>query len=233
MKSPMYTKHAVKYDLAVQNNIYNAHLERPSLQAMLGSVSNLDVLDLGCGSGIYAQYLTEQGARVTSIDISEEMVCIVNEKLGNKVSTYTQDLSDGLPNETSDSYDVVICPLMVHYIGDLSLLFSDINRVLKKDGYFVFSTHHPFVDFTSTISGNYFERELLIEEWETISEPVEVSFYRRSLTELFDFINSNGFVVTQLSEGKPSEKMKEISIEKYDHLSKHPNFIFIKCQKHK
>lgn len=231
MKSELYSKYAKKYDLAVQNNIYNAHLERPSLQSMLNDLSGLNVLDLGCGSGIYTQYLLEKNAAVTSIDISEEMVNIVNKKFVKKVKAYAQDLSNGLPDEKSNSFDVVISPLMVHYIKDLTKLFNDIHRVLKEKGYFVFSTHHPIVDFESTTTGNYFEPELLIEEWKTIDKPVEVSFYRRSLTDLFNFISASRLVVTQLSEGKPSEEMKKISEEKFEYLSKKPNFLFIKCKK--
>ncbi len=100
-----------------------------------------------------------------------------------QVLAYSQDLSIGLPKEASNSVDVIICPLMVHYIEDLSQLFLEINRVLKKGGYFVFSTHHPFADFETTISGNYFERELVTEKWKTVGEPIEVTFYRRSLTD--------------------------------------------------
>ena len=79
MKSEMYSQYAREYDFAIQNNIYNAHFERPSLQAMIGEVDGKNVLDLGCGSGIYAKYLLDKGAKVTSIDISREMIDIVKE----------------------------------------------------------------------------------------------------------------------------------------------------------
>ncbi len=83
MKSDMYSKHAEQYDLVVQDNIYNAHFERPSLQAMLDDLSGKDVLDLGCGSGVYAEFLIKQGlSNITCIDASEEMIELVRNKLG-------------------------------------------------------------------------------------------------------------------------------------------------------
>ena len=232
MKSEMYSKFAAQYDLAVQDNIYNACLERPSLQALIGNIEGLDILDLGCGSGIYAEYLLSQGAhRVTCIDFSEQMIELVKSKLGSNVKSYVQNLALGLPLEDSDSADVIISPLVVHYVEDLSMVFKEAFRVLKPNGYMVFSTHHPFADFEYSKSGNYFERELLTQEWDTIGEPVSVSFYRRSLSELTDAITSNGFAITQISEGKVAEEAKGISVETYEHLSKNPSFIFIKCQK--
>ncbi len=159
------------------------------------------------------------------------MVAMVKRKFGERITAYDQDASLGLIKEETESADLVIAPLMVHYIDELLPLFIDITRVLKHGGSFVFSTHHPFVDFESSISGNYFERELVSEVWDTIGEPVEVQFYRRSLTELMQVIMDSGLVVTHLSEGKVSEKVKAISEEKYEYLSKNPNFIFIKCQK--
>lgn len=230
MKNLMYSKFAHDYAVAIQNNISNAHFERPSLQAMLPSLTNKDVLDLGCGPGVYAEYLLENNARVTAIDASSEMIDIVKKKLGVKLNAYTQDLSLGLPGEKDNSYDLVICPLTIHYIEDLSLLFKDIKRVLKKDGCFIFSTHHPLADLSLSISGNYFERELVTDTWDTIGRPVEVRFYRRSLTEIFEFISNAKLCVVELSEGKPTEAAKVIQIEDYDYLSKNSNFIFIKCQ---
>lgn len=232
VKSEMYTKHANKYALAVQDNLYNAHFERPNLQAMLGALTGLKVLDLGCGSGEYAQYLLEQGAeKVTCIDASREMITIVKNKLGERVSAYQQDLSKGVPDEKSHSADVIICPLVLHYIADLVPFFKDVARVLKTGGYMVFSTHHPFADFENTSHGNYFERELVKDVWDTIGEPIAVSFYRRSLTEIINAMTENGLVITQLSEGVVSDKIKEISPVTYQYLSTNPNFIFIKCLK--
>jgi ubiquinone/menaquinone biosynthesis C-methylase UbiE len=232
MKSDMYSTFAEKYDLAIQDNIYNAHLERPSLQALLGDLEGVDVLDLGCGPGVYAEFLIAQkAAKVTCLDLSDEMIEIVKNKFGDRVTAYTQDLSLGLPEEHSSSVDVIICPLVIHYIKDLSPFFKDIYRVLKKGGYIVFSTHHPFADFEFSSSGNYFECELVKDKWNTIGEPVEVTFYRRSLTEIMTAITQNGLVVAELTEGEVSEKVKEISAKTYDYLSKNPNFLFVKCLK--
>ena len=230
MTAPMYSRFARKYAAAILDNIYNAHLERPSLLSMLPDLEGQSVLDLGCGPGVYAEYLLSQGAAVTATDISPEMVEIVAEKFGGRVKSYVQDLSHGLPEESDKSYDLVICPLAIHYIEDLGQLFADVRRVLKDTGVFVFSTHHPMNDFQCSPSGNYFKRELIIEEWDTIGQPVEVQFYRRSLTDLFSAVSAAGLYVSELSEGKPSEAMKEISPESYEHLSNNPNFIFLKCQ---
>lgn len=210
MKSTMYSKFAKEYDLAIQNNIYNAHLERPSLMALIDDVSGLDILDLGCGSGVYADFLIEQGAaRVTCLDLSEEMIEIVKDKLGDKVTAYTQNLSQGLPKEKTGSADVIICPLVIHYLEDLPSFFSEVTCVLKKEGYIVFSTHHPFADFQLSQSDNYFEKELINGVWNTIGETVEVTFYRRFLTELINALTVNGLVVTELTEGHVTEDVKK------------------------
>lgn len=232
MKSEMYTKYADQYALAVEDNIYNAHFERPSLQALLGDIQGTDVLDLGCGSGVYAEYfLTQQASSVTCIDMSEKMIEIVRSKLANSVKAYSQDLSVGLPVERSESVDIIVCPLMLHYIEDLSLLFKEVYRVLRNGGYMVFSTHHPFADFEYSSSGNYFEREQVFQHWGTIGKPVAVSFYRRSLTELISAVTSSGLVVSQISEGEVSEKIKELSPDTYQRLTTRPNFIFVRCHK--
>ena len=230
MKNPMYNEFAREYEKAISDNIYNANLERPSLISMLPELKGKLVLDLGCGPGFYAKHLVDAGAKVTAIDASSKMVDIVRKKLGSKINCYVQDLSCGLPTENNNSYDLVICPLTIHYIDDLTKLFNDIRCVLKGNGTFIFSTHHPLVDFTASPSGNYFKKELIAETWDTLGHPVEVKFYRRSLTDLFGAISSSGMCVDDLYEGKPTEHMKELSSECYKKLSIHPNFIFLKCR---
>lgn len=232
MKSELYSQYAEQYDAAVQDNIYNACLERPSLQAMLGKLKGLDVVDLGCGSGVYAKYLlSKQVKSLTCIDFSEAMVKLVRSKFSEQVSAYVQDLSQGLPLQKSMTVDVIVCPLLLHYIEDLTTIFKDIQRVLRPGGYMVLSTHHPFADFECSRSGNYFEKERVQQEWHTIGKPVTVSFYRRSLTEICNAITENGLVISQISEGEVSVEAKAKSVKTYEMLRKQPNFIFIKCSK--
>ncbi|MDC5855933.1 class I SAM-dependent methyltransferase [Vibrio europaeus] len=230
--SEMYTKHALKYSEVVKGNIYNALLERPTTLALLGDVKGKAVVDMGCGSGIYAQWFLEHGvSNLTCVDLSAEMIDLVKSEYGNRLTAYVQDLSKGLPNEASSSADIIVCPLVLHYIEDLNVVLKDVYRVLKPGGYIVFSTHHPFADFECTTSGNYFERERVTEDWNTVGDPVEVSFYRRSLTEISDAVTSSGLFISRISEGEVDERAKAISEEAYQYLKRNPNFIFFRCEK--
>jgi len=230
--SEMYTKHAVRYAEAVKNNIYNALLERPSTMALLGNLQGKNVVDMGCGPGEYTQWFLEQSVnRLTCTDISEDMVALVKRKFSSKVHAYCQNISQGLPLEKNDSADVIVCPLVLHYIEDLTPVFESVCRVLKPGGYMVFSTHHPFADFERSESGNYFSRELIEEEWDTVGVPVKVNFYRRSLTEISEAITNSGLLISKISEGVVDERAKELSESTYNHLKNNPNFIFFRCQK--
>ncbi len=230
MKAPMYQLHAKDYAEAISDNIYNAHLERPSMLRLLPDLAGLDVLDLGCGPGLYAQYLVEQGARVTAVDAFAEMVDLTQTRCGPEVRAYVQDCAAGLPMEENQSYDLVVCPLMIHYLEDWHHLLADVNRVLRPGGEFIFSTHHPMVDFESSPSGNYFLTEMVEETWETTGQPVEVQFFRRPLSAVFAALAQAGFYVAELSEGRPSTQLQDISMEAYQRLSTHPSFMYLRCR---
>ncbi len=231
MENKLYTYFAHEYAERIRSNIYNSLYERPSLLALLPALRGKRLLDLGCGSGEYSEYFLEQGAEVTALDISVEMIEIMRERFGGRLKCYEHDFSLGLPHEESDSFDVVVSALAIHYIKDLGRLFSDIGRVLKRGGQFVFSTHHPMQDFNSSVSGNYFDTELLTQEWDTIGRPVQVSFYRRPLEQLMASIVESGLVVTGVSEGKPRKDIERIDPAVYERLSKRPLFLFVSCEK--
>ena len=229
MINPMYSDHAREYAAAIRDNNYNAYYERPSLLALLPEFEGKAVIDLGCGPGEYAGILLNQGARLTTIDGSEQMVQLVKEKLGGSVRCYQQDLAEGLPLESDNAYDLAVSALMIHYLEDLTPLFLDIRRVLKPGGLFVFSTHHPFVDYQFSPSGNYFLQEKIIDEWDTLEKPVRVEYYRRSLSQIIQPLTKAGFSVLELTEGKPAAEMEQTSPESFRKLSTEPGFLFLKC----
>ncbi|OBT09508.1 SAM-dependent methyltransferase [Vibrio sp. UCD-FRSSP16_10] len=228
MSNPMYTTFSKQYSLVVKDNIYNAMLERPTTLSLLSIKPGDKVLDLGCGSGEYAKEIQSQGGIMTCIDLSSEMIELTKSN-AHPFKAYSQDLSIGLPNEADSSFDWVIAPLIIHYIEDLKPLFSEVSRVLKPDGHFVFSTHHPINDYSISPSGNYFALERITESWDTIGEPVQVSFYRRSLQDLFSAIQQAKMTVCELSEGKPLPDIAKIDQGVYERLITEPSFIFMKC----
>ncbi|MDF1746721.1 MAG: class I SAM-dependent methyltransferase [Gimesia sp.] len=229
MTNPMYSEHARDYAAAIRDNNYNANYERPSLSALLPDVQGKAVIDLGCGPGEYSETLLKRGARVTAVDRSEQMVEIVKEKLGERIDCYQQDLGAGLPREREHSFDLAVSALMIHYLEDLSCLFQEIKRILKPGGLFVFSTHHPFVDYQLSPSGNYFLQEKIVDEWETLGRPVRVEYYRRSLSQIVQPLTEAGFCVLELTEGKPEASMAQTAPESFAKLSTEPGFLFLKC----
>jgi ubiquinone/menaquinone biosynthesis C-methylase UbiE len=121
-------------------------LEEPRVDALLGDVRGLDVLDIGCGTGRHALRLAAHGARVHAIDFSAEMLARARSKPGaNAITFAVHDLGRPLPFE-ANRFDRVVCGLVVDHIADLPGLFAEMSRVCRpapEGGLVVVSVMHP------------------------------------------------------------------------------------------
>jgi ubiquinone/menaquinone biosynthesis C-methylase UbiE len=118
-------------------------LEEPSVREALGDVSGLGLLDLGCGTGRHALWLSAAGARVTAVDFSEGMLSEARRKPGAEAVRFlAHDLQQPLPFETA-SFDRVVSGLVLEHLRDLRFVFGEARRVLASGGRAVVSAMHP------------------------------------------------------------------------------------------
>jgi SAM-dependent methyltransferase len=138
------------------------------------------------------------------------------------------DLTKPLSFAADGQYDLVICPLVMHYLKDWRGVFREFYRVLKPRGVLVFSTHHPFNDWKQFNKEDYFAVELLEDEWEGVGK---VEFFRRPLTIICENLASTGFLINRLLEPQPTKEFQRIDPDGYKHLSQNSWFLIIRAVK--
>jgi len=229
-----YERLAERYNRRAPTKAHNAHYDRPATLSLLPDVRGRQVLDAGCGPGIYSEWLINEGARVIAFDVSSRMVGFARRRLGNRAEVLEANLEEGLGFLEDHTIDVVLCPLVLDYIRDWQQAFAEFSRVLKPGGLVVCSISHPAPDyFLYHSGGNYFEVETVIERWlfGRDGDPVEMPRYRHSLGHLFDALGSAGLIVEKFLEPRPTEAFRETEPENYDTLMRRPGFLCIRAKK--
>jgi len=100
-----------------------------------------DVLDLGCAGGFMAEALHARGARVTGIDPARDAIAAarVHAKQSGVEINYDVGWGEALPYPNL-SYDVVVCVDVLEHVRDLTAVLSEVKRVLRPGGLFLFDT---------------------------------------------------------------------------------------------
>jgi SAM-dependent methyltransferase len=94
---------------------WNAYYERPAVLSLLPPLANTTVLDAGCGSGWYAEYLLAHGAAVTAFDFNADFVALTQSRVGDRARVLQADLAAPLDFAAEGEFDLVVCPLVMHY----------------------------------------------------------------------------------------------------------------------
>ncbi len=99
------------------------------------------VLDLGCGGGFMAEALAARGAVVTGVDPSAEAVAAARRHAGETgvAIDYLLAAGEDLPFG-DDSFDVVVSVDVLEHVLDLGGVVSEVRRVLRPGGLFLFDT---------------------------------------------------------------------------------------------
>lgn len=127
------------YDLAAadydRKESYLDSFEKDKLLPMLGDLKGKKVLDVGAGTGRLAMRLVRSGAEVLALDVSKEMLGVLNMKSQNKIETMLGD-AERLPFG-SEVFDFVIASFLIVHLKSPQRFFDEAYRVLKLGGKFL------------------------------------------------------------------------------------------------
>lgn len=230
-------------DLATkaQMNDFRLYYIMPYTLKKLGDVYGKQVLDLGCGEGGYARALSKQGAVVTAVDCSETFITYVKNKAREEslnINTLCRNANE-LTGIADNTFDVVLCSMMLMDIEDLDGTLKEIYRVIKPNGRVFISILHPCFkpkeskwiledDKIEVLVSDYFNPT----EWVGSIKGIDTSvIYRhRTLSEYIKAFVRNKFTVVDMNEPIPSEEQMDMS-PRVKWLSKIPMYLFMELEK--
>jgi 2-polyprenyl-3-methyl-5-hydroxy-6-metoxy-1,4-benzoquinol methylase len=97
------------------------------------------VLDLGCGSGVFSNYLAHKGCTVTGIDGSAAMIMLCQQI---KTSATVRYVVQSLPLTNPAQYtpqDTVLMSSVLEYLDDMSGMLEQTSTLLKSGGLLIVS----------------------------------------------------------------------------------------------
>lgn len=105
-------------------------------------LSGKTVLDVGCGGGLLTEEIARQGAQVTGIDASREMVDIArgHARVSELSIRYLNTGVEDLERLTDHTFDVILCMELLEHVPDPGSVVRACRRMLKPGGIVIFAT---------------------------------------------------------------------------------------------
>jgi predicted TPR repeat methyltransferase len=135
-----------------------------ALQGALGASAALDVLELGCGTGLTGCHLRQLARRLVGIDLSPDMAAHAD-ATGLYDVVEVAEITEWLARSSEPDFDVIAACDTLIYFGDLRQVVVPAARRLRDGGTLAFTVERgEGAPFTLTDSGRYVHSERHIAE---------------------------------------------------------------------
>lgn len=189
----------------------------PLVKSLLSPLSDIRILDVGCGNGLFARKLAAEGARVTAVDYSASMISLA--ETATRVDTIDYHVLDAadpqaLSTLPDEAFDAAIATMVLMDISEIEPLCQALKRVLRANGVFVFATAHPCFNSPHAqlevgMGGPGTGAQVCVASYRSPTRTAEVAirgqpaktvFFHRSLSDLLRPAFQAGLVLDALEE---------------------------------
>lgn len=108
------------------------------------NLSNCDVLEIGCGTGVNTGYLADQSRQVLAVDFSSGMLAQCRRIISNPNVIFKQQDIRNRWEIDDRTIDAAIIMLVVEHIENLSHIYQEAARVLRAGGELFICEYHPY-----------------------------------------------------------------------------------------
>ena len=127
------------------------HIHAAFLQ-WAGAGRELDILDLGCGTGACGVLLRPFARYLTGVDLSAPMLTIAKQKTCYD-ALHNAEIGAFLTH-AQQTYDVIVASGVLIFIGDLGALLVAARHALRSGGVFIFTCYRSEADDVA-VRGNF------------------------------------------------------------------------------
>jgi ubiquinone/menaquinone biosynthesis C-methylase UbiE len=124
-----YDQIASTYDRRYERNSY-AGVER-ALRRFVGSQTGRQILEVGCGTGHWLEFLQARSAHLTGLDFSAGMLAQAKMRLPG--IPFVQGTAERLPCG-AETFDRVFCINALHHFPDKAAFLAETHRILRANG---------------------------------------------------------------------------------------------------
>ena len=172
------------------------------IQGFVEDLSGKDVCVVGSGDNHAAFALAGLGAKVTSVDLSSAQLDVAaarSEELGLSIAFLESDATD-LACLEGNTFDLVCSSNgFFIWISSLDSLFSELHRILRANGFYVFYDIHPFLrpwedDLEIRMKKPYFD---LGPSRDSEDDPY---FFFWTMADLMNTLADTGFFIRKVVE---------------------------------
>ncbi len=215
----------------------NDTMEEPVIWELAKDVTNMRVLDLGCGDGQFGLKLLDAGAKsYTGVEGSKNMATAAEANLKTSAGTVQHAALEHW-DYPAQQFDIVFSRLVLHYIQDLNKVFNQVHQTLDDNGRFIFSVEHPVITSTEKRwKGLGKRQDWLVDDYfrsgrrENSWLGGKVIKYHRSIEQIFTGLQQAGFIVEALREATPIRENFS-STETYERRNRIPLFLILSAVK--
>ena len=155
-----FSKRLDGYEEHQLNAIDGAREFYPFTASLLPVQNGAAVLDLGCGTGLELEYYFKFNptAKITGIDLSEDMLAALKQKFSGKAITAIHGSYFDIPFE-KDRYDAAVSVESLHHFTkeEKTSLYKKVLQALAADGFFILTDYFARTEEEE----NFFRRQLL------------------------------------------------------------------------
>jgi 2-polyprenyl-3-methyl-5-hydroxy-6-metoxy-1,4-benzoquinol methylase len=197
---------------------YRTELTNHAVLNAIGNANDLTVLDAGCAEGYMSRTLAENGAKVTGIDFSAELINAARTHPLAAELPVSFDIGsvNSLPYG-SGTFNLVLCNHLLNDLEDPSQAIREFSRVLSSEGRLVILMLHPcFYNKhaerdqrdNNLPTSTYFRARSVTQNFvvDGLRSPSPNTAWLHPLEFYTQALNDSGFVITGLSEPHPSEQ---------------------------
>jgi len=132
-KEEYWSKFANTYDEGVTYIVGEAIQQ--TLVERLSRESDLqELIELGCGAGLYTKVLAGKASRVIATDLSDEMLAVARTQLRGWQNVTVEKADCERTDFPDGRFDSVFMANLIHVIENPSIALQESNRILKDGG---------------------------------------------------------------------------------------------------
>lgn len=193
--------------------------EWPSVRRLVPDLTDLRVVDLGCGFGWFCRWAAARGAaRVLGLDLSQKMIGRAGtetDRAGTGSAAIEYRIADLDRLDLDDAaFDFAYSALAFHYVADFRRLVGTVHAALVPGAWLVFTIEHPI--FMASMAPGWIEAPNGRRSWPVDHYAIEgerrtdwfakgvIKHHRRLSTTLNTLIEA-GFAIRHVDEWAPTD----------------------------